>query len=263
MPLRFYILFTLFLSASLLTTAQQSEPFIIVGESLRPFEFVAEGEPKGINVELTRLVMNDLDIPVEFRIDNEVRAMDLARQGKADAILSVSYKPSRESFLIYPENFQNRENAENFMWVSEYVCFVRKADTEIIDCSSFEAIAESGLTVGAVEGVSYNSDYWEAKMDVRKYPDNQAVYRALSDGNIDIFINDKVIGRFAVNELDLSDQVTALNTILIDKLYTMAFVRKSDYPNKESLMNQFYERFRVLKVKGVAKEIYLKYLFKR
>jgi polar amino acid transport system substrate-binding protein len=255
----------LLISGAVPATQGQSaeDPLIIVSESLRPFEYLQDGEPAGINVEMTAKILESMNIPYQFNIQEHtgIRAMELAKQGKADAILSVSYKSDRESFLIYPEGFHSRINADNFMWASEYVCFIRNEDKSQITFSSLKQLAEDDYRIGVIEGVSYTPEFWEAGLNTVADVDEETNFRKLLDGELDMVITDRTIGRATIKSMGIRDHLLELNQKVFKKLYTMAMVKESDLPNKQQLMKDFYERLDMLKKSGQAREIYLKYSY--
>jgi polar amino acid transport system substrate-binding protein len=241
-----------------------NQKMVIVSESLRPFEYLNDqGEPVGINVEITSTILESMDIPYEFNIQKNtgIRAMELAKEGKADAILSVSYKSDRESFLLYPKGFHSRTDADNFMWVSEYVCFIRKDDEGEISFSSLKQLANANYRIGVIDGVSYTPEFWNAGLNTIKGENERENFNKLLAGEIDMVITDRTIGRATIKSMGIRDQLEELNKKVFQKLYTMPMVKSSDFPNKEQFLEEFYKRLDVLKKSGKARDIYLKYIY--
>jgi len=71
-----------------------------VCEEWAPIEYVDGDELKGIDVDITTRVMKPLWMPYEIRTYPWSRAWMMAENGKADAVLSVSCKESRENVLL-------------------------------------------------------------------------------------------------------------------------------------------------------------------
>jgi hypothetical protein len=74
-------------------------------------------------------------------------------------------------------------------------------------------------------------------------------------------ITDRTIGRATVKAMGVRNQLTELNKKVFKKLYTMAFVKSSDYEAKEAFLDEFYEKLNLLKKSGEARKIYLKYSY--
>lgn len=101
-----YITIPLILLAIVLQTAAQAltdrysklRPVVIVCDRENsPYEFLnSKGEPAGINVEVIKAVMEELDLPCTFIMKEWIMAQDVFENGEADLILSDgrSYKKS-------------------------------------------------------------------------------------------------------------------------------------------------------------------------
>lgn len=235
--------------------AQQSK-VTFGSETLIPFEYEENGEPAGINVQLIDLVMKEMDRDYEIIFPKEKRSMDLAKNGDIDVIMSVSYKESREEFLIYPEGF-DKEQAERFMWSSEYVLFAKAENVKKMSIDSYEDIKSNNLRVGVVEGVSYNEEFWNADLTVIENASDEENFEALLNGEIDVYLTDRIIGKYTTKKLGISSQVGHFPKKFINKPYTIAVSKKSDMKNKEAFLNRFFEEFELIKKKGIAKTIYM------
>ena len=101
-----YITIPLILLAIVLQTAAQAltdryrklRPVVLVCDRENsPYEFLnSKGEPAGINVEVIKAVMEELDLPCTFIMKEWIMAQDAFENGEADLILSDgrSYKKS-------------------------------------------------------------------------------------------------------------------------------------------------------------------------
>ena len=87
-----------------------SHPLIIVGESdVPPYEYIDNnGNPTGHNVELLDFILNQLDIPHEFRLSEWNKATEVFENRKADLIIvpsgvynSAPYFNSRNNLSYY------------------------------------------------------------------------------------------------------------------------------------------------------------------
>ena len=192
-----------------------SRPFIIVSESIPPFEYMNNGEADGINIQLVKMVMSSLELDYEIRIASDVRALELARQGKADALLSVSWKPERTEFLNYPEGFDGSGSPKNFMWASEYSFFAPKGRASLMNIDGYADAASKGLKVGYIEGVSYAPAFWDAGLKLVPGTDDESNFKKLLDGDIDIYIAEKNIARAAIKKLGIKDKVAVIPKTLI------------------------------------------------
>lgn len=240
----------------------QDRPFVVVSEVIPPFEYLdANGQPTGINVDLSKMIFERLGIEAEFIVRSEGdRALSRAQNNQVDAILSISYVPQREEYLLYPPGF---ENGENYMWISEYVFFVQLGDRDRFRNLTFDDIRKQGLTVGVIEGVSYEPEFWEAELNVIKSVNERENFQRLIDGEVDLVLTDRTLGDAAVRRMGVRDELEILPQSYFSKPYTIAFVKGSDYPNKEELIEKYFAELEDLRARGVARNVFLKHIRRR
>jgi ABC-type amino acid transport substrate-binding protein len=183
----------------------------------------------------------------------------LAERGQIDAVLSVSYKLSRESVLLYtPEQRAFTESGElppDFLWISEYVFFVKRSRVLDLRFESYEQIKRDGLRVGTNKDYSYDPEFLAAGLSVREYPDTRSGMTALINGDIDLYPMDRTVGVAELRRMGLTGAVTALPRPLFSKPYLCPFVRGSDMPGIEAIMDAFHAQLRLMRATGEYDEI--------
>ena len=111
----------MFLLAVVLQTAAQAlkdrynrqRPVLIVYSENPPYEFENEnGEPAGINVDVMKVVMEELGLSYSFVMKEPAEARSTFESGKADLILSDRRSFQTNSHFI-------SENVINFKYISE------------------------------------------------------------------------------------------------------------------------------------------------
>jgi polar amino acid transport system substrate-binding protein len=71
---------------------------------------------------------------------------------------------------------------------------------------------------------------------------------------------DKTVGLATLKEMGLLASVTYLPKPLFSKPYLVPFVRASNYPNIESVMQRFNDELRAMRKRGDIEKIRLKYI---
>ncbi len=133
--------------------ADDARKLLIVGEQWAPFEFEAQNEITGIDVEVVTRIFNRMGIDFEIKILKWDVAWAMIEKGEADAVFSTSRKKSGEPFLYYPKED---------MWASEYVFFVRNDKKQ----EKFNGYADAkNLVVGITKGNSYHDSFWNAGLN--------------------------------------------------------------------------------------------------
>ena len=234
-------------------------PLVFVAEEWAPFEYLKDGKPSGIDVEVVKRVMSRLNLPFNIQLYPWSRAWMLAERGHADAVLSVSYKDSREPFLFY--TLEQRAFAEtgelpsDYLWMSEYVFFVKRSRAGDLRFESYEQIKRDGYRVGTNRDYTYSPDFLAADLSVREYPDAQSGMAALVNGDIDIYPMDRTVGLAQLKESGLAEAVAFVPKPLFSKPYLCPFVRGSDMPGIDALMDAFNAQLRLLRATGEYEEL--------
>jgi len=242
----------------------RNRPLIFVCEEWAPFAYMDGDTLKGIDVDITGRIMKTLGIPHEIRLYPWSRAWMMASNGKADAVLSVSYQSSRENVLLYTEDQRafavTGEIPENHLWISEYVFFVKKKFSHIFTFESYDQIREAGYKIGRNRGYTYDKAFIEANLPGQEFHNTTAGLEALVNERIDLYPMDKIVGLATLKAMGLQDSVTYLPKPLFSKPYLAPFVKLSDYPDIESVMERFNHELRAMRSRGEIDRIREPYL---
>jgi polar amino acid transport system substrate-binding protein len=237
-----------------------TRPLTFVCEEWAPYEYLEGETVVGVDAAVVDRIMKRLGIPYQISIYPWSRAWMLAEKGQADAVLSVSYKDSRESALYYTDD--QRKCAEtgglpaDYLWQSEYVFFVMNKTASIIRFESYEQLKAAGVRIGINRNYSYDAAFRAAEFEGLEYPSTEEGLRALTTGEIDLYPMDKTVGHAALHRMGLQDSITWLAKPLFTKPYLSPFCKKSDFPELERIMRAFYRELRLLRANGEYDRIY-------
>ncbi len=234
-------------------------PLVFVAEQWAPFEYLRDGELMGIDVDVVKRVMNRLHLPYEIQLYPWSRAWMLVQEGQADAVLSISYKPSREDVLYYTpcqRGFAETGTLpDNYLWMSQYLFFIKKSRAHALRFESFEQLKQEGIRIGTNRDYSYCPEFVAADLSCREYPDTRSGMTALINENIDMYPMDRTVGLAELKEMGLAESVTFIPKAIFSKPYLSPFVRGSDMPGLEAIMDAFYFQLRVLRLTGEYDDI--------
>jgi len=245
--------------------ADPVRPFVIAGEELPPFEYLdANGKPAGINVEVIERVFAELGVPFEIRFYPWARAWLMVENGAADAVLSVSYNKEREPFLYFTEEQkrfkETRQIPPDFLWLTEYVFFVKRQLAGTVRFDSFEQIRRDDLRVAVNDQYSYDCAFMRSGITMIPRSTPSEGMRTLLSGAAELYPMDRAAGWALVKQEGLQDRITWLPKPLFMKPYLLGFSRKSDYPGAEALMRRFYARVREWRQNGGIDQITARHL---
>lgn len=198
---RFVCLLTVLLLScmSLLVRAEQLR---IVTDPWAPYVYEENGEPKGIDYEVTAEVFKRLGVDVRWEFMPWKRCMLMLDQGLADGVIDIFQNELRNSQLYYPNEPLS---------VVEFVLF--QANDRPHDIENLEDLR--GLTVGTSAGYDYGAGFLQSTLFRREAaPTQEANFGKLLRGRIDLLITDRRVGRHMLAQLGLEQQISELPLVI-------------------------------------------------
>lgn len=236
----------------------------IAAEEYPPLHYDERGTPKGACVELMGRILTRLHVPYEIRFYPFTRLWMLMERGKVDAAPSISYKANREAVLYFTEEQKAFDTTgavpADYLWMTEYVFFVNSKYRSSLRFDSYEQIKADGYRVGVNARYSYDRDFLAAGLKTVTQVDPRDSFNQLSEGRIDLYPMDRIVGMGVVRDMGLSDRIAILPRPLFRKPYLMCFSRVSDYPGMEALMGRFYEELRRMRDSGEYERVMCEYV---
>jgi polar amino acid transport system substrate-binding protein len=244
--------------------AAPARPLLIVGEENPPFEFTQDGRPRGINSDVVAQVFKTLGVPYEIRLYPWPRALAMMENGRADALLSVSYNPQREAFLLFTEEQKVRGSAlqtpDDFLWVSDYALFYNRRYESSLRFDSLEQVRRDRYRVGINKDYSYTPAFFAAGLSLVTNVTVADCFRALLEGNTDVYCCDRTAGAAVLQKMGASREIAAFPKTVIAKPYLLGFSRISGYPGIGEVMTRFYAELRRLRDSGEYLRLYRQYV---
>ncbi|MRF42273.1 transporter substrate-binding domain-containing protein [Escherichia coli] len=212
---------------------------LALGERLRlvtddwaPYAYQHDGEPHGIDYEVTTRVFERLGVEVEWEFLPWKRCLAMIEQGQADGIMDIFQTESRQPYLVY---------APEPMSEVEFVLFEASARPHAV--KALEDLA--GLTVGTSPGYVYGATFNEAVHFTREAaPTHEANFGKLVLGRIDLAITDRRVGHYLLRHLGLQQQVKELPLVINRQAQYLGLARK---PGREALAQAFAAELRRFK----------------
>jgi diguanylate cyclase (GGDEF)-like protein/PAS domain S-box-containing protein len=204
--------------------ADEPPPPLIVSQdhAWPPFAFEDNGgEPRGLLVDLWQEIANELDRPVEFRLVDWPRTLDLVRGGEADVHGGLIQSPEREQTLAFSE----------VLLPLRTFAFVRTG----APVARLDELAHkpAGVVAGSFELEFMRRERPEHPLQV--FDNNEQMVRAALEGTIDVFVGDYPVAMYLLDrhgepgmfhplellyEQPLRAAVTHANEELLDEINT-------------------------------------------
>ncbi len=220
------------LSLACLSPLALGERLRLVTDDWAPYVYQRDGQPAGIDYEVTNRVFERLGFEVEVQFLPWKRCLLMIEQGQADGILDIFQAESRQPYLVY---------ADEPMSEVEFVLFQASARRHAV--KALDDLA--GLTVGTSPGYTYGTALNEAVHFRREAaPTHEANFGKLVLGRIDLAITDRRVGHYLLRHLGLQQQVEELPLVISRQAQYLGLARK---PGREVLAQAFAVELRRFK----------------
>ena len=211
------------------------------------------GQPRGLDVDLVTTIFGGLKVPIRIELlDSGARLTRNAEGGVYDLLLSHSYKPERESYLLYPEQAHIRHS---------WHFFVRKNDLGKI---RYRTLADlKPWRIGVTKDFSYTPELTAAMADpayrFQVIPINQLQLRKLIAGRIDLVPMSLVTAFTQIREEGLEGRLGYLPKPLKTSAYFNVWTRARADADTPALMAAYDAELLHMKQDGRLKALYDKY----
>jgi len=162
----------------------QGATFFLGNEALPPINYLKDGYPTGVVVDLARAIAQRMPRRVEIRLMNWTQAQQLVLEGRAEALLQINPSPERQQLYDFSQP----------LLTSDFTIFTTSKHFGIASVRALE-----GLQVGLEEkGLPALLLMGAPGIRTRVLPDFTQGFRMLADGALDAIVADRWVGSFVV-----------------------------------------------------------------
>lgn len=215
-----------------------------------PWEMITDGELEGIHINLVREAAGKLNIPVTIKTYPWKRAIQMLKQGKADAITYMSRTDEREQFgYFFDGNILSQAPIGLFM-LKEY-------ESSIHFSGNLKSL--QSYTIGTCLGYAYQDEFdkadWLTKDDGA--PDEKILLQKLIAKRFQIaagYVNDV---KYNARQVGIFDQIVFLRPYLSEGRAVYLVFSKAKH--HEELARQFADAMKVFKTTPQYDDLLKKY----
>lgn len=183
------------------------QPLEVVSINLPPFVYEEHGVIKGMYVDIVKEVFDRMQQPINIRFYPWPRAVNMIKEGEADAIFPLGKDPERELFAEYPNEV---------LFEMPTSLFVRK-DSPITFGGDFKPL--SSYRFGVVRGAKFGEQFDEAVRNgaitrIEEVTDFHQNILKLVNNRLDIIVGPRHNILFLLKELKLQGAVKELSPSL-------------------------------------------------
>ncbi len=215
-----------------------------------PFEYVENGTPKGIDLEIAKTTLEKMGFKVNLINYPWKRAYNAAKHGEADGIFSMGKRAERETDFVYP--------SEPLIISGWYLYFPK--DKVVPFEKDFKAL--KNLRIGMCDGYIFPKPFMESDLFERdKSKDDLQNLKKLHGGRVDAIVGDNINCQLLIKKHAMAGLFKMYEKTPIDIIpMYVGFSKKSkalaQYPN---LVKDFSETLKGLKKSGEVDKIAQKY----
>jgi len=179
-----------------LACAARAEPLRIVTEAWAPYVYEENGQPSGLDYEISAEVLRRLGVEVEWQFLPWKRCLLAFEQGQADGILDIFRIPEREAQMLFVEEPLSEV---------EFVLF--HARSRPYPYRSLEDLRD--LVIGTSPGYWYNDQaFRDSRLFSREEaPSHEANLGKLVRQRVDLVVNDRRAGLYLAAQMGLGNQL--------------------------------------------------------
>lgn len=222
----------------------QAKSYKLVTEPYPPFEYQEGGKAVGMDVDILNAAAAKagIEISIEFLPWN--RALEMAKNGEADAIFSMLKNAEREGFLSFPSTP---------LYVGKTVLFTMNSFTEQVN-----GLGDlKGKTVGVVNGNSYGESFDKATGFTKDgVADQDTLIKKLLAGRNQLIVMAEEVGWYTIKQQGGKD-VKVLPFVVSKDNYYVGISKKS--ANGKELTEKLTKALADLEKSGELTKIRKKY----
>lgn len=219
-----------------------------------PFQYQdAEEKIKGVDIELTKSVMQHMGCDLQLQHMPWKRVMHEIESGRLEMSAGASITPERKEFAYFSEPYR-RES---------FFPYVRKGETKKYPIERLEDIKTHNLRLGVVRGYHYGEAYERLMKDaafsglVQEVAYDHLNFKKLIHRRIDVFLGEPFFTAYELKNRNLADTVERLPFEIDLGTIHVIFSKKSVSPE---IVEKFNESLGALKENGTYQRIVEKYL---
>ncbi len=203
----------------------------IVSDDWPPYVIV-DGRQQGIDVEVSRIVLEKLGYHVRIEFLPWKRAVQMVKTGEADALLDVGYNEERELYFDYPQEPIN---------YSETTLFCKRCKLSL----PAELKTISGKQVVVNRGYVYEGEFDESPLvTLVTVDDFEQGMKLISLGRADFYAVNRLVGAYTAHNLGLKDVYPISDNLSEANPIYLAFSKKREHTELAKGFSQALKAFK-------------------
>ena len=214
-----------------------------------PYEYLQNGEVKGVAVDIVREVFKRIKRPITITLYSWDQSLAMIQKGEADAIFTIFKTPEREAYADYSHE----------VLMTQVVSLFIKSDSNIVFDGDVSKLRN--CTFGVVHKISYGSIFDQAVKNgvirnIETSETGEENMKKLLQGHVDILVSNRYGALDIVKKMNNVDQVKELKPAIQSVPSYIAFSKKRGLT---SLRDEYDMILRKIKDDGIYERIISSY----
>jgi polar amino acid transport system substrate-binding protein len=214
-----------------------------------PYEYLQNGEVKGVAVDIVREVFKRIKRPITITLYSWDQSLAMIQKGESDAIFTIFKTPEREAYADYSHE----------VLMTQFVSLFIKSDSNIVFDGDVSKLRN--CTFGVVHKISYGSIFDQAVKNgvirnIETSETGEENMKKLLQGHVDILVSNRYGALDIVKKMNNVDQVKELKPAIQSVPSYIAFSKKRGLT---SLRDEYDMILRKIKDDGIYERIISSY----
>ncbi|WP_421870195.1 substrate-binding periplasmic protein [Motiliproteus sp.] len=195
-----FLLITALLPASLMAGQTTPDPVrILTLQDFKPFIWCEEGTPKGIDIDIIRVLFERAQRSYTLECQPWKRALNLIKTGRADMLLSAYKTEERQQFAYFSSLPIHLSSFNLFTPRGQHFKF-----TGIESLNGYRIGIPAGYSLGA----EFDAASKAGAFKVSPSYSTESGLMMLLKGRIDLYIDSKQVVRYTANQIGLNEAIS-------------------------------------------------------
>ncbi|MDP5135734.1 transporter substrate-binding domain-containing protein [Rheinheimera baltica] len=201
------------------------EPFISAG--------IDGSQPVGFLVEMLNAAAAPLEITLQYQQAPWLRCQKMVQENQLNATLAMIWSPERALLYRFPDQQSSTELSNRYLWQAEYPV-LHTVDKPF-------SLAQYQPQFGISAPLGYIVEQWlqhKGWLSPYKFTPDEGL-KMVAEGKLDGYSVERLIGRYQLQQLGLTDKVAVSDDNLLVKNWHIVF-NPDFYANNTELVEQFW-----------------------
>lgn len=218
--------------------SQAKTPVSICYETLDLAPFISadsnDSQPVGILVDMLKAAAAPLDIKLQFQRLPWLRCQSMVTQNQLNATMAMIWTAKRAEQFRFPDQQSGTPDSKRYLWLAQYPAFTKTGNTFTLQ--EYQPRFGIAAPLGYIVEAKLRSKGWLSPYQLSLQHSQQQVIA----GKLDGYSVERNVGLHHLDQLQLSDKITASKDNLLTEKWFLVF-NHSFYQQNQQLVEKLWD----------------------